>query len=52
MHMLETLIAELRAIQKWPCGECPTETEKQAVANRAFRAIELQNQIAELVARN
>ena len=50
--MLETLRAELQAIQKWPCGECPTETEKQAVANRAFRAIELENQIAALIARN
>jgi|GEM_PF-6306833 hypothetical protein len=50
--MLETLIAELNAIQKWPCGECPTEAEKQAVANRVLRAIELEMQIAALIAKN
>jgi hypothetical protein len=50
--MLETLRAELKATQKWSCGECPTETEKQAVANRAFRVVELENQIAALIARN
>jgi hypothetical protein len=50
--MIETLRAELKAIQNWPCGECRTETEKDAVAIRAFRAIELENQIAALIARN
>jgi len=51
-QVLETLRAELKAIQNWPCGEMVTETEKDAVAFRAFRTIELEKQIAELVSRN
>ena len=48
----DKLRIELKAIQNWPCGNMVTETEKDAVAIRAFRAIELQHQIAELVSRN
>lgn len=50
--MLANLRAELKAIRDWPRGMMVTETEKDAVAIRAFRAIELENQIAELVSRN
>jgi hypothetical protein len=50
--MLESLRAELAAIRQWPCGKFHTETEKDAVAIRAFRAIELEKLIAELVSRN
>jgi hypothetical protein len=50
--MLDRLMSELQAIKNWPRGECRTETEKVAVTVRAFRAIELQNQIADLISRN
>jgi hypothetical protein len=52
VFMLANLRAELKAIRDWPCGMMVTETEKDAVAIRAFRAIELENLIAELVSRN
>ena len=50
--MLDRLRDELRAIQDWPCGKMVTDTEKDAVAIRALRAIELQRLIAELASRN
>jgi hypothetical protein len=47
--MFDKLRSELKAIRDWPCGECRTKTEQDAIA---IRAIELENQIAELVSRN
>jgi hypothetical protein len=51
-HALLCLRAELKAMQNWPCGEMVTETEKDAVAIRALRGIEIASMIRELVARN
>jgi len=50
--MLESLRAELKAIQRWPLGELTTDTEKQAAVIRALRAAEIAAKIREIASRN
>jgi hypothetical protein len=50
--MLERFREELRAIQSWPCGKMLTETEEDAVAIRALRALELENKIRDIALSN
>ncbi len=51
-HMLERLRDELKAIQNWPCGKMVTDIEKDAVAIRALRALELEAKIKAIASRN
>jgi hypothetical protein len=50
--MFESLRSELKAIKNWPCGEMTTKTEKDAVAIRALRELELMFLVKEFVSRN
>jgi hypothetical protein len=50
--MFDRLRSELKAIQGWIAGGCPTDSEKIAVIFRVFRATELTKQIEEIVSRN
>jgi hypothetical protein len=50
--MIESLRAELKAIQEWPAGELRTETEMIAVVFREIRAREINHKIAEIASMN
>ena len=50
--MIESLRAELKAIQEWPAGELRTETEMIAVFFRGMRAREIKEKIAEMASMN
>ena len=50
--MIESLRAELKAIQEWPTWELRTETEMIAVFFREIRAREIKEKIAEMASMN
>lgn len=50
--MIQSLRAELKAIQEWPAGELRTETEINAVVFREMRAREIKEKIAKIASMN